>query len=381
MEESEILTINGKDEKTFLKTYNHVFNSVSEIGLDWPTLVGIHDYYLGIVKNKLEIAAQGLFLELKSIKGAHTVKYRIKDPEHVIDKIIRKKVEKGIVVSRDNFLDEFDDFIGFRILHLFKTDWEPIYVAIRKKYKSKEKPVAYHRKGDSQELIKKYKELGLKPVVKDAAYRSIHYIAKIPFFSGQFKCEIQIRTLFEEAWSEIDHLVRYPNNTDDELLNKYLLMFNTLAGCADDMGTFLIALKSNQAQMLNDRSDLELVVKELRSEVTKLKGKNAKQGARIDELMKELDDRVISLPTFERVSPFSTLDYITGIQNPSAITIGSQYLGYKDPLEGIFKPVSVDTDKYNVFPTPQVHKIIDDTSSLLKIKMPQMGIDNNDEDK
>lgn len=310
MGESEILTINGKDEKTFLRTYNHFFNSVSEIGLDWPTLVGIHDYYLGIVKNKLEIAAQGLFLELKSIKGAHTVKYRIKDPEHVIDKIIRKKVEKGIVVSRDNFLEEFDDFIGFRILHLFKTDWEPIYVAIRKRYKSKEKPVAYHRKGDNQELIKKYKELGLKPVVKDAAYRSIHYIAKIPFFSGQFKCEIQIRTLFEEAWSEIDHLVRYPNNTDDELLNKYLLMFNTLAGCADDMGTFLIALRSNQAQMQNDRSDLELVVNELRSEVSKLKGKNAKQGARIDELMKELDDRVISWPSLERVSPFSTLDYI-----------------------------------------------------------------------
>lgn len=83
------LTINGKDEKTFLQAYNHDIKSVSEIGLDWPSLVKIHDYYKGIVVNKLEIAAQEMFLQLKTIKGAHTVKYRIKDPEHLIDKIIR----------------------------------------------------------------------------------------------------------------------------------------------------------------------------------------------------------------------------------------------------------------------------------------------------
>lgn len=229
MTQNVFLTINGKDEESFLRKYNHNYITVSEIGLDWTTLVGIHDYYLGIVRNKLEIAAQELFLELKSIKGAHTVKYRIKDPEHLIDKIIRKKIEQERVVTKENFLDEFDDFIGFRILHLFKTDWESIYKTIKAKYKAKEPPVAYHREGDDQQLIDRFKELGLEPKVKKAGYRSIHYIAKFPFFSSEFKCEIQIRTLFEEAWSEIDHLVRYPNNTENELLNSYLLMFNRLA--------------------------------------------------------------------------------------------------------------------------------------------------------
>lgn len=307
-------TINGKDEQTFLKAYNHNYKSVSEIGLDWQTLVGIHDYYLGIVKNKLEIAAQELFLDLKSIEGVHTIKYRIKDPEHLIDKIIRKKIEQGRVVTKENFLDEFDDFIGFRILHLFKTDWEPIYQTIREKFESKETPIAYHRIGDDQRFIDRCKELGLEPKEKMAGYRSIHYIAKIPFFSTQFKCEIQIRTIFEEAWSEVDHLVRYPNNTDNELLNYYLLMFNRLAGCADEMGSFIMNMKANLEQSQNEKD-------EMLKEIGRLKGRNASQNKKIDELMEKLEKKNAWDWLYAPENPMqSTLDYITAIQNPSGST-------------------------------------------------------------
>jgi ppGpp synthetase/RelA/SpoT-type nucleotidyltranferase len=312
--ENVFLTINGKDEQTFLMTYSHNYKSVSEIGLDWQTLVGIHDYYLGIVKNKLEIAAQELFLDLKSIKGAHTVKYRIKDPEHLIDKIIRKKIEQDRVVTKENFLDEFDDFIGFRILHLFKTDWEPIYQTIRDKFESKETPVAYHRIGDDQRFVDRCKELGLEPKEKKAGYRSIHYIAKIPFFSTQFKCEIQIRTIFEEAWSEIDHLVRYPNNTDNELLNYYLLLFNRLAGCADEMGSFIMNMKANLEKSQNEKEDLL-------KEIGRLKGKNASQNKKIDELMEKLGKKNALDWFYVPGNPAqTTLDYITAIQNPSGST-------------------------------------------------------------
>lgn len=319
--ENVLLTINGKDEQAFLKTYNHNYKSVSEIGLDWQTLVAIHDYYLGIVRNKLEIAAQELFLDLKSIKGAHTVKYRIKDPEHIVDKIIRKKIEQNKIVTKENFLDEFDDFIGFRILHLFKTDWEPIYQTIREKFECKETPIAYHRIGDDQHFIDRCKELGLELKEKEAGYRSIHYIAKIPFFSTQFKCEIQIRTIFEEAWSEIDHLVRYPNNTDNELLNSYLLMFNKLSGYADDMGTFLMAMKSNLANQQKERNELEGAVNELRDEISNLKGINKSQTKKIDELMKRLDKSVeLGWPNLQWLQYPSNLDYIVNIQNPSELS-------------------------------------------------------------
>ena len=312
--ENVFLTINGKDEQAFLKTYNHNYKSVSEIGLDWQTLVGIHDYYLGIVKNKLEIAAQELFLDLKSIEGVHTIKYRIKDPEHVIDKIIRKKIEKNRIITKENFLDEIDDFIGIRILHLVKTNWESIYKTIVEKFESKETPIAYHRIGDDPQFIKRCKELGLELKEKDAGYRSIHYIAKIPFFSTQFKCEIQIRTIFEEAWSELDHMVRYPNNTDNELLNYYLLMFNRLAGCADEMGSFILNMKANLEKSQNEKE-------EMLKEIGRLKGKSASQNKKIDELMKKLEKKNALDWLYVPENPTqSTLDYITAIQNPSGST-------------------------------------------------------------
>lgn len=369
-------TINGKDEKTFLQAYNHNIKSVSEIGLDWPSLVKIHDYYRGVVVNKLEIAAQEMFLQLKTIKGAHTVKYRIKDPEHLIDKIIRKKIDNNREVTQDNFLDEFDDFIGFRILHLFKTDWEPIFETIKSKYEAKETPVAYHREGDDPGFIKKCEDLGLEPKVKSAGYRSIHYIAKFPFFAGgHFKCEIQIRTLFEEAWSEIDHLVRYPNNTDNELLNKYLLMFNTLAGYADEMGTFMMAMKSSMSQQEIERTNLETALEGLRKEIASLKVTNTKQKARIDELMEELDKGVSSgWPVLTGLKYPSTLDYISQIQAPSGTTIVDSVLKLQElfPVYGLVAPNDSDSVMGSLASASKASEKLSIVSPLTSIKDAQL---------
>lgn len=361
--ENVFLTINGKNEHDFLSAYNHKHKSVAEIGLDWQTLVSIHDQYLGVIKSKLELAAQELFLDLKSIKGAYAVKYRIKDPEHLIDKIIRKKIEDDRVVTKENFLDEFDDFIGFRILHLFKTDWESIFATIHEKFESKELPVAYHRIGDDNRFIDRCKELGIETKQKEAGYRSIHYIAVIPFFSSKFKCEIQIRTIFEEAWSEIDHLVRYPNNTDNELLNSYLLMFNKLAGYADDMGTFLMAMKSNLTKLQSERNSLETLVGELRNEISKLNGINATQSKKIKSLMKRIDKSVeSSWPKLEGLQYPSTLDYITRIQNPSGLTSLNPLEGIQESMGNILGTINVDATQDLQMPTNT------------KFQMPKIGI-------
>ena len=54
--------------------------------------------------------------------------------------------------------------------------------------------------------------------------------------------EIQVRTIFEEGWSEIDHKVRYPNFSENELIGYFLEIFNRMAGSADDMGGFVLGL-------------------------------------------------------------------------------------------------------------------------------------------
>lgn len=113
MTEDKKPTINGKDEQTFLAHYNHNdIKSVSEIGLDWAALVDLHDYYRDSMQGPLEIIAETLFKKLRTIKGVHIIKYRVKDPEHLIDKVIRKRQKDGRLITRENFQEEFDDFIG-----------------------------------------------------------------------------------------------------------------------------------------------------------------------------------------------------------------------------------------------------------------------------
>lgn len=313
MAEKKILTINGKDEQAFLAAYLHDIKSVEEVGLNWCALVDLYDHYCSNVQGMLNMIAQQVVQKLMAIKGAYIVRYRVKDPEHVIDKVIRKAID-GRIITKDNFLDEIDDFVGLRILHLFKNNWEEIFKEVSKEYIAKETPKAYHRKGDDPDFLKRCEELKLERKEHPAAYRSIHYVAIVPVLSTTFKCEIQIRTVFEDAWSEIDHLVRYPNNTGNELLNSYLMMFNRLAGCADEMGTFLMAMKSNLAQMQDERAVLL-------NEIESLRGKNAKQNKKIDELKTKLDKSIMIGWPYMSESPMqSTLDYIESIQNPSGST-------------------------------------------------------------
>jgi len=332
MAEEKALTINGKDEHAFLAAYLHDLKSVEEVGLNWAALVNLHDYYCNNTMGTLDLIAQQVSQKLKAMKGAYIVRYRVKDPEHVIDKIIRK-AKDGRIITKDNFLDEIDDFVGLRVLHLFKNNWEEIFDAVSKEYAAKEQPVAYHRKGDDPVFLKRCEDLGLQPKERAAGYRSIHYVAVVPVLSTLFKCEIQIRTVFEDAWSEIDHLVRYPNNTGNELLNSYLMMFNRLAGCADEMGTFLMAMKGNLAQMQQERENLL-------NEVENLRGTNAEQNRKIDDLKKKLDKSTyISWPYMQENPYQSTLDYIESIQNPSGSTFHFEnpYASMQESLEELLK--------------------------------------------
>lgn len=338
MEDKKNLTINGKDEQSFLASYLHDNKSVEEVGLNWAALVELHDFYCNSTIGTLDLIAQQVSQKLKSIKGAYIVKYSLKDPEHVIDKIIRK-AKDGRIITKDNFLDEIDDFVGLRVLHLFKNNWEEIYTAISKEYAAKEQPVAYHRKGDDPVFLKRCEDLGLAPKERAAGYRSIHYVAIVPVLSTTFKCEIQIRTVFEDAWSEIDHLVRYPNNTGNELLNSYLMMFNRLAGCADEMGTFLMAMKSNLAQMQQEKE-------KLLNKIESLRGTNVEQNREIDELKKKLDKSTyIGWPYVPDNPMLSTLDYIESIQNPSGSTFNfsNPYADTQDSLEKLLQQYQLDS--------------------------------------
>ncbi|THJ32398.1 addiction module component [Lampropedia aestuarii] len=189
---------------------------------------------------------------IQKIEGVHSVRWRVKDPSHLIEKIIRKKASDADFKDEDdsepskyknlninNYHEIITDLIGIRALHLFKDDCFNINDEISRLWEKAESPVAYVRSGDSDSIIDKYKFHGLDVKDHPAGYRSVHHVVKARPLNRDIYFEIQIRTIFEEGWSEIDHKVRYPNFSNDQQIMYFLGIFNRLAGSADEMGGFV----------------------------------------------------------------------------------------------------------------------------------------------
>lgn len=96
-------------------------------------------------------------------------------------------------------------------------------------------------------------------IVREHGYRSVHYLIQTTSETGEkFFVEMQVRTVFEEAWSEIDHIIRYPYDVDNPILSDYLSIFNRIVGSADEMGTFIKNLKPTVTENTQAYAEREL---------------------------------------------------------------------------------------------------------------------------
>lgn len=129
----------------------------------------------------------------------HSVKSRTKNVDHLKSKIIRKTKE-GRNISQTNFFDEITDLAGVRVLLLFQDDFKVINSVLREKievdkdWSFAEEPMAYTW---DPECIEFFQSLGIQPKMKESAYTSVHYLVR-PHNDNPLRCEIQVRTLFEE---------------------------------------------------------------------------------------------------------------------------------------------------------------------------------------
>ena len=144
----------------------------------------------------------------------HSVKSRLKDLEHLREKIQRKSSTED-PITPENIFDRITDIAGVRVLHLYQAQFTHIHRAINEKLDSQdwilyEEPKAYTWDPESRGF---FENQGLNVEVKESLYTSVHYVIK-PRENSPVSCEIQVRTLLEEVWGEIDHLVNYPKPTD-----------------------------------------------------------------------------------------------------------------------------------------------------------------------
>lgn len=232
--------------------------------------------------------------ELRGCQYVHSLNYRVKDCEHLAEKIIRKSAklnEKGIILNADNYREHITDLIGIRIILMFKEDWTQVHEFIMEKYESQlyEKPFAYVRKGDDISLYE-----GKIEIKDDKSYRSVHYVVK----SEVESCiEIQVRTLAEEAWGEMDHSLRYPYNISNIMMNNYMDLVSRLAGMMDEMGTFVhryIEIFENNDNIYTDNEVYNYILEEL----DKIEDKECAQN---------IKNKILSATDFSKMEKMSNL--------------------------------------------------------------------------
>ena len=229
--------------------------------ISWEELVLIEQDYLQLEQQLRDIGKSFIDDYLYNIEkaGIHSYRYRTKDAQHLLEKVVRKRKEnpeKFRGLDHTNYHKFMTDLIGIRVFFLYREDWVHFHRYITTRFENNpdlyirdrladfdedpdhyyvaERPKVYKRTGDTK--IYDGKELD---VITDGIYRSLHYIVK---YKGYY-VEIQGRTLFEEGWGEVDHDIIYKEAHDDEMLKDYSRLLNRLSGLADEMSSYFLRLK------------------------------------------------------------------------------------------------------------------------------------------
>lgn len=272
------------NKEDFFERYQNLnIDEFEKSDLNWEELVEIYNDFKDSLDEYNE-EAEYLFRKVIKFKKVHSCKFRVKDPEHLIEKIIRKNINGGDPVTKNNYREKFHDLIGLRAIHLYKEDWEQIHDQIYNKWSTNfiGIPYAYIRKGDSTDFISKFENIEGNGEVREHqfGYRSIHYILCITRDNKKYYAELQVRTIFEEGWSEIDHDIKYPYNLDNELYGNYLGILNRLAGASDEMATMLKFIDRDQKGKLE-------YIDELKEEISELSETQIKNLRNIEQLTEE----------------------------------------------------------------------------------------------
>lgn len=189
----------------------------------------IYADYENRLKNQLEQVRADFLKMLDAFQNVHLQTSRVKSIESILWKVIDKRYRslrnissKYVNINSDNYNSIITDLIGMRIILNYRGNWTSIHNEIikcfpypKEGFHDKESndilehmesgdnllvqnPTAYYAEGDD---VKEYVNYGLNVSAHRMGYRSIHYIVSFQ----KVYIEIQVRTIYDEAWSDCDH--------------------------------------------------------------------------------------------------------------------------------------------------------------------------------
>jgi putative GTP pyrophosphokinase len=181
----------------------------------------------------------------------HSMTSRLKTPESLRDKLLRKaekcEVNGAIFdITPDNLFERVNDLIGFRLLHIYTNQIEIIDPILRQIISDEELvllegPVASVW---DREYEKYFQGVGIKTEQNERMYTSVHYVIG----SGSkfnTSCEIQVRTLTQEVWGEVDHEINYPHPIESVSCAEQL---KTLARATSSAGRLVDSIYASVAE-------------------------------------------------------------------------------------------------------------------------------------
>jgi putative GTP pyrophosphokinase len=140
----------------------------------------------------------------------------MKDPTHLRAKLFRKMAQeraKGnpFGIDGSNLFLKINDLGGYRILHLHTSQTSEIHRILLEIFEQAsfdlhEPPYANIWDDEARKF---FSDLGIRTELNPRMYSSVHYVLKARSINA-VTLEVQVRTLADEIWGEIDHKINYP---------------------------------------------------------------------------------------------------------------------------------------------------------------------------
>lgn len=272
------------NKEQFYTMYKIDEKELEELEIDWHDLEAIYEDF-NKYRQSYETQADLIANILRAQSKVHSVKTRVKDAKHLIEKVIRKTPErrkkygKDFKFTVDNYKNEITDLLGIRVIHIFKEDWEEIHDFITSMWNVIE-IVANIREGDN---TKEFEAKDIEVCSRLSGYRSVHYLVESYPTNKKLIAEVQVRTIFEEGYGEIDHQLRYSHDNIPELLGQNLMLLNRIAGSSDEMASLINMMSKSLKEV---EIEFEDKIKEKDEKINDLKNKILKKNG-ISDIEKE----------------------------------------------------------------------------------------------
>ncbi|MCP4220578.1 MAG: hypothetical protein GY765_38480 [bacterium] len=199
------------------------------------------------------------------IKAIYT---RIKRPEKVVDKILQKPRDYSDGISPLSFY-KMHDCIGVRIIVYFLSQLPYLDRELRKsphvEISTRRPPEAYM----SRELLNRFGLSHIANQEKESGYSSIHYVVRLknnhpqstpgnepkmphPWF------EVQVRTMSQEMWSEMEHILAYKSEkrTNFSARRRLQILSRTISAMDEQFDLLYEELLQNQETLQYEENDL-----------------------------------------------------------------------------------------------------------------------------